>query len=52
MAICACGCLWIPMDRIAIGTYGGPWMLMDGYWCLWMLMDSNGCLWRPVKAYG
>ena len=47
MAVVACGYQWI-----AIGTYGDPSMLMDGYWCLWILMERHWCLWRPVEAYG
>ena len=43
----ACGCQWI-----AIGTYRGPLMPMDGYWCLWIAMDVHCCLWRPMDTNG
>ena len=37
---------------MAIGAYGGLWMLVVGYWCLWRPMDANGWLLVPMEAYG
>ena len=46
MAIAACGYQWI-----AIGTYRGPWMLMDGHCCLWRPIDANGWLLVLMETY-
>ena len=45
----------VDTNLTTIGTYGGPWMLMDGYavcrW-LWIGIGVYRGLWRPMDSNG